>query len=76
LEYLSEKRRKLHIFSIVQIIGESVFECDFREKFGYLDRAVAVDLDERFSGWKLRIVEFAAIKLAEVWELLDRVMVY
>jgi hypothetical protein len=75
-EYLFEKRSNLRIFSIGQIIGESVYECDFREKFGSVDRAVAVDLDERFAGWKMGIVESVAIKPAEVWELLDGVIVY
>ena len=68
-EYLSEKRRKLRIFSIGQVIGESVYEDDFRREFGPIDGAVAVDLDERFAGWKLGIVQSMAIKPAEVWEL-------
>jgi len=75
-EYLSEKRRKLRIFSIGQIIGDSVYEDDFREKFGPIEGAVALDLDERFAGWKMDIVQSMAIKPAEVWELLDGVIVY
>jgi hypothetical protein len=75
-EYLSEKRSNLRIFSIGQIIGESVYEDDFRFRFGDLDGAVAVDIDERFAGWKMGIVESLAIKPAEVWELLDGVIVY
>jgi len=75
-EYLSKKRRKLRIFSIGQIIGDSVFDCDFKKKFGGLDGAVAVDLDEGFAGWKMGVVESIAIKPAEVWELLDGVIVY
>ena len=75
-EYLSEKRSKLRIFSIGQIIGDSNYECDFREKFGGMDGAVAVDLYERFAGWKLGITQSLAIKPAEVWELLDGVIIY
>ncbi len=56
-ENLSEKRSNLRMFSIGQIIGESVYDCDFREKFGSLDGAVAVDLDERFAGWKMGITQ-------------------
>ena len=41
-----------------------------------LDGAVAVDLDERIAGWKLGTVESVAIEAAEVWELLDGVVVY
>jgi hypothetical protein len=75
-EYLSEKRSKLPIFSIGQIIGDSVYKCDFRKKFSKLDGAVAVDLDERFAGWKMGITQSLAIKPAEVRELLDGVIVH
>jgi hypothetical protein len=62
--------------SIGQVIGESVYEDDFRERFGPIEGAVAVDLDERYAGWKLGIVQSMTIKPAEVWELLDGVIVY
>jgi hypothetical protein len=75
-EYLSEKHSNLRIFSIGQIIGDSVYECDFKKKFGGFDGAVAVDLDERFAGWNMGITQSLAIKPAEVWELLDGVIVY
>jgi len=75
-EYLSEKRSKLRIFSIGQIIGDSVYEDDFREKFGGIDGAVAVDLDERFARWKMGITQSLAIKQVEAWELLDGVIIY
>jgi len=75
-EYLIEKRRKLRIFSIGQVIGESVYEDDFRQDFGYIEGAVAVGLDVRFTGWKLSITQSMAIKPAEVWDLLDGVVVY
>ena len=75
-QFLTDRRRNLRIFSIGQIIGDSAFECDFREKFGHINAAVAVDLDEGFAGWKLSIVESVAIKSAEVWKLLDGVVVY
>jgi hypothetical protein len=75
-EYLSEKRSSLRFFSIGQIIGDSVYDCDFRDRFGGLDRAVAVDLDESFAGWKMGITQSLAIKPDEVWKLLDGVIVY
>ena len=75
-EYLSEKRSNLRIYSIGQIIGESVYEDDFRERFGPIEGVVAIDLDEQFAGWKMDIVQSIAIKPAEVWELLDGVIVY
>lgn len=58
------------------MIGESVCYDDFQREFGQIDGAVAVDLDERFAGWKVGIVESVAIKRGEVWVLLDGVIVY
>ena len=75
-EYLSEKCRKLRMVSIGQVIGGSVYEDDFRRVFGQFDGAVAIDIDERFAGWKLGITQSMAIKPAEVWELLDGVIVF
>jgi hypothetical protein len=75
-QYLSKKRRKLRIISIDHVIDSSIDDCDFRERFSDYEEAVAVDLDERFVGWKMGIVESIAIKTAEVWELMDGVIVY
>jgi len=60
--------------SIGQVIGVSVYEDDFRREFGHIDGAAAIDLDERYAGWKLSIVQSMAIKPAEEWELLDGVL--
>jgi hypothetical protein len=49
---------------------------DFRRRFGPVEGAIALDLDDRFVGWKLAITQSAAIKPAEVWELLDGVIVF
>jgi hypothetical protein len=54
-QYLTDRRRKLRIFSIGQIIGESVDDCNFREKFRDYEVTVVIDLDERFAGWKIEI---------------------
>ena len=64
------------MFSVGQLIGESVYEDDFRREFGLNDGTIAVDLGERYAGWKLAITQTVAIKPAEVGELLDGVIVY
>ena len=38
-EYLDELVPDLSIFSIGQVIGEYVYEDDFRREFGHIDRA-------------------------------------
>ena len=75
-QYLSKKCGISRFFSIGQVIGESVYEHDFRKRFGPIEGAVAVDLDERFTGWKLGLTQSMSIKPAEVWELLDGVIIY
>ncbi len=75
-QYLSKKRGGLKLFSIGQVIGDSLYEDDFRRRFGPVEGAIALDLDDRFVGWKLAITQSAAIKPAEVWELLDGVIVF
>ena len=64
------------MFSIGSLIGKSVYQDDFRDRFSGLYGAVALDLDGRFDGWKLEITESMAVKDAEVWELLDGLIVY
>ena len=76
LEIFIEKRRKLRIYSIGQIIDSSIDGCDFRERFNDYERAVAVNLDERFVGWKLGITQSMEFNPAEEWELLDDVIVH
>jgi len=71
-EYLSEKRRKLRIFSTVQIIGSSIDDCDFRERFSDYEGAVAVDLDERFCDYKFvkiggSIIFFGILPKNNLW---------
>ena len=75
-QYLTDRRRKLRIFSIGQIIGEFVYLDDFRREFGPVEGAVALDLDLRFAGWEMGIAQSIAIKPAELWELLDGVVIY
>jgi hypothetical protein len=73
---LSKTVGEFRIFSIGQVIGESVYEDDFRREFDHIDGAVAMDLDERFAGRKLGIVQSVAIKRGDVWELLDWLVIY
>jgi hypothetical protein len=66
----------LKMFSISQIIGESVYKDDFAAKFSTIDGVVAIDLDQQFNGWKSEIIQSIAIKSAEVRALLDGLIEY
>ena len=75
-QYLTDRRSILRIFPIGQIIGKSVDDCDFRERFSDYEGTADVDLDEWFAGWRMGILQSIAIKPAEVRELLDGMVVY
>jgi hypothetical protein len=75
-EYLLDANHNLKMFSIGSVIGDSIYQDDFRNRFSGQEGSVALDLDERFRGWKSGIVQSIAIKHTEVWELLDGLIVY
>jgi len=75
-EYLLDFNPNMKMLSIGQVIGKSVFEDDFRKRFSCLEGSVALDLDERFAGWKSGIAQSMAIKPTEVADLLDGLIVY
>ena len=66
----------IKMFSIGQVVGESVFKDDFRKRFSGINDEVALRMDERFAGLKFVITESMAIKHTEVWWLLDGLVVY
>ena len=75
-EYLNEQVPNLKMVSIGQVIGDSGFEDDCRKWLSPLEGLVALDLDDRFKGWKSGITESMVVKDAEVYELLDGLIVY
>lgn len=51
-------------------------ECDFTKKFSSLPGAVAMDLDDRYRGWKFGMPASIVIVPAECFELVDGLIVY
>jgi hypothetical protein len=74
--YLQQKRPSIKMWSVGQLINENPNECDFTKKLSSLPDAVALDLDERYRGWKLGLTASIAISPAESFELVDGVIVY
>jgi hypothetical protein len=64
-EYLEILLPNLKAFSIGQLIDENPNECDFTKEFGPIESSVAIDSDERFSGWNLGMTSAIAIKNTE-----------
>jgi len=73
---LCDLRPELSVYSIINIVGAAERSCDFGRTFGPLPGRVALDLDERFTGWRLGLTRCIAIAPAEPYELADGVIVY
>ena len=75
-EYLTDLCPDASIISIAQVIGNDPDECDFTKRFAPIDGAVALDLIEGFSGWRLGILDVIAIKKTEPQRVIDGLIVY
>ena len=75
-EFIIRKKPATKMWSVGQLIDGNPDECDFTRRFSSLPDAVALDLDERYQGWKLGLTSPIAIMPAECFELLDGVIVY
>jgi len=64
------------MWSIGQVINEKPAQCDFSQRYSPLPGAVALDVDDRYRGWKLGFIDLISITPAECFELVDGVIVY
>jgi hypothetical protein len=64
------------VFSITNIIDQNPDKCDFTKAFGSIPDTVAIDCDERFSGWKAGFQHIVAINPSEVCDLVDGFIIY
>jgi hypothetical protein len=74
--YLNRLTPHRRMFSIAQLIDESPNECDFTSAFSHVEGAVAMDCNGRFTSWRIGFMAPVAAKPAEVWDMLDGVIVY
>ena len=74
--YLRRLAPEINAFSIAQLIDEDPAECDFTRQFGAIEGAVALDCDERFSGWRMGLQFDIAIKPSDACQLVDGIIVY
>lgn len=75
-QIIKRERPSTKMWSVAQLIHGNPDECDFTKRFSSLPDAVAIDLDDRYRGWKLGLTGTLAIVPAECFELLDGVIVY
>ena len=75
-EYVALERPAIKMWSVGQVIGKKAEQCDFTKRFGPLPDAVALDLDERYRGWKLGLTATIAIVPAECFEMVEGLIVY
>jgi len=75
-EYITRDRPSTRIWSIGQMIDGNPNACDFTRAFSSLPGAVALDLDDRYRGWKMGLTASIAIVPAECFDLVDGLIVY
>lgn len=75
-EYIAFEKPGFKMWSVRQVIGKTQEKCDFTKRFGPLPEAMALDLDDRYRGWKLGLTDTIAIAPAEFFELVDGLIVY
>jgi uncharacterized iron-regulated protein len=75
-QYTQRERPAVRMWSVGQLIDQNPSECDFSQKYSSLPGSVALDLDDRYRGWKLGLTGPIAILPAECFYLLDGVIVY
>lgn len=75
-QIIKRERPSTKMWLVVQLIHGNPNECDFTKRFSFLPDAVAMDLDDRYRGWKLGLTDTLAIVPVECLELLNGVIVY
>lgn len=74
--YLENWQPGLRIFSLVHIVDQMAADCDFSRRFASLKGTVALDLDQRFKGWRLGTTACMALAPSQPYELIDGVIIY
>jgi hypothetical protein len=74
--YLEKWHPELRMFSLMHIVDQMARDCDFSRRLAPLSGTVALDLDQRFKGWRLGVTACMALVPSQPYELLDGVIVY
>ncbi len=74
--YLEKWRPGLRMFSVLHIVVQEVAECDFSSRLAPLNEPLAMDLDQRFNGWRLGVTACMALAPSQPYELVDGVVIY
>jgi len=75
-QYIQRERPETRMWSVGQMIHGNPDECDFTKRFSSLPDAVALDLDNRYQGWKMGMTAPISIVPAECFDLVDGLIVY
>ena len=75
-EYIKQENPSIRMWSVGQLIDRNKDECDFTKRFSPVPGAIALDLDDRYRGWKMGLTALIAILPSECFELVDGLIVY
>ncbi|MGD9366734.1 MAG: hypothetical protein PVH87_13625 [Desulfobacteraceae bacterium] len=74
--HLEQMMPELKMFSVVHLVDTSGNNCDFSRRLSPLTGNVAIDLDQRFKGWRLGITDCLAVRPSQPYELVDGVIIH
>lgn len=74
--YLEQWHPDLRMFSLMHIVDHMAKDCDFSRRLASLNGTVALDLDQRFEGWRLGVTACMALAPSQPYELIDGVIIY
>lgn len=74
--YLERWRPGLRMFSVLHVVNQEAAECDFSRRLAPLNGPLALDLDQRFNGWRLGVTACMALSPCQPHELVEGVIIY
>ncbi len=74
--YLEKWRPGLRMFSVLHIVDQEAAECDFSRRLTPLNGTLALDLDERFKGWRLGLTACMALTPSQPYELVEGIIIH
>ncbi len=74
--YLEKWRPGLRMFSLLHVVDQETSECDFSRRLAPLNGPLALDLDQRFNGWRLGVTACMALSPSQPHELVEGVIIY
>lgn len=74
--YLEQWCPRLRLCSVLHIVDQKEPECDFSRRLAPLNGTLALDLDQRFKGWRLGVTACMALVPSQPYDLVEGVIIH